>query len=277
MVLAAMAFLTGFARIFHGSRLCGLSVKSSGRLVVVATGLVLWGFSGTAMALTVSAPMVEGADLLVCKLQHVGQDKTDRRESGAGASLAPSACRMLTVTVRIATGAPSGSSGAGEAASLPRRLGNAVDAAEYKVDVCENATGLILFDDHHPFVRRMLAQAGRNPGYGQEVDYVQTRHGFTVQPVAAGASIRLVLEPWFDRVAGRQGAQSMEPPEVESLQVSTTVDAIPGQWVEVGAYRQQPNIGDAVSSRRILGNYREAVRIWVKADDADRNDRSQDW
>lgn len=274
MILAAVAFLTGFARNFHGGCMPGLSVKASRGLVVGVAGLILLGFSGHATALTVSSPMVQEADTLVCKLRDVvGLDEAGHLVAGSGASLAPTACRMLRVALRITSGTPSLGLGGDETASSSRRLGNAVDAAEYEVNVCESAKGLMLFDEDHPFVRRMLVQGGRNPGYGQEVDYVHIRHGFIVEPVAAGEYIRLILEPWFGRVSANQSIRTPQAPEVEGLQMSTMVDAVPGKWMELGTYRKQALSGGAVSTRRILGNSRETVRIWVKVEDVDVSDR----
>ena len=270
MILAAEDFLTGFVRKFHGSLIRGLSVKARQRLIAGAIGLMVLSSPASAMALAVSAPMVQGAGALVCKLHDViGPDG-----AGANVSSAPSACRMLRVAVRIDTGTPSGASIAGEVIPSPRRLGNASDTAEYQVDVCENATGLMLFDEHHPFVRQLLVQGGRHPGYGQEVDYVHFRHGFTVQPTAAGEYIRLILSPWFGRVSANQPTKIFGAPEVEDLQMSTTVDVKPGQWMEVGTFRQETiSTDEEVSPRRILGNSREVVRIWVRVDDIDVSDR----
>jgi hypothetical protein len=268
MILATAAFLTGFAGKFQGNCMRSLSVSVRRRLFVSTAGLVFSCFSSHAMALTVSAPMVQEADSLVCKLQEVtGSYGVGQSVAGAGKSLAPPVCRMLQVAVRIAMGAPSGGFGGVEAAAPSRRLGNAVDGAEYTVDVCESAKGLMLFDEHHPFVRRMLVQGGRNPGYGQEVDYVHIRHGFIVQPTAAGEYIRLILAPWFGRVSADQPSQTLQAPEVEGLQMSTTVDAIPGKWMDLGTYREGTFIGDEVVPRRIVGNSREIIRIWVKVDD----------
>ena len=274
MILATADFLTGITRTAFGNFMCGLSVKVTGRLAVFVTGLILWGFPGSAMALMVSAPMVRKADGLVCKLLHdTGSDGAGQPVAGAGVALAPSACRMLRVAVRISSGTLSGGHSDAEIGSAPRRLGNAVDAAEYKVDICENATGLMLFDEHHPFVRRMLMQVGRDSGYGQEVDYVHTRHGFTVHPIAAGEFIRLTLNPWLGRLSAKQAGQTLEAPEVEDLQMSTTVDVIPGQWTELGSYREKAAIADQASTRRVLGNSSETLRIRVRVDDIGGSDR----
>lgn len=267
MVLATVDFLTGFAHIFRNSSMCGLSGKVRGRLVVAAMGFMLWGFPGHAMALAVFAPMVQGDDSLVCKLHDVGPVGAGQPGAGTGVSLLPSACRMLRVAVQIAAGTPSEGPGGGETGSPHRRLGNTVDSAEYRVDVCEKTTGLILLDEYYPFVHRMLVQGGRDPGYGQDVDYVHFRHGFTVQPVAAGEYIRLILAPWFGRVSVNQPVQALEAPGVDSLQVSTTVDLMPGQWLELGGYRKETTVADESAPRRILGNSRDIVRVWVKVDD----------
>ncbi len=275
MILAAADFLTGFVRKFHGSLMRGLPVKIRQRLIAGAIGLMVLGFSTSAMALAESAPMVQGVGALVCKLQDVlKSDGEGQSMAGVGASFAPSSCRMLRVTVRIATGSPSETSTDDETVSSPRRLGNASDTAEYQVDVCENATGLMLFDEHHPYVRQMLVQGGRNPGYGQEIDYVNFRHGFTVHPTAAGKYIRLLLDPWFGRESASKPAQTLQAPEVESLQMSTTLDVVPGQWMELGTFRQVTGSAYEASTRRILGNSREVMRIWVRVDDINLPDRS---
>lgn len=272
MILAAVTFLTDFARIFHGRCRPALSGKVRVRLVVGATGLILWGSSGSAMALTASAPVVRGSEPLVRKLHDARKDGAGQSGAGGGVALAPSACRMLRVSVRMAADAPFGSSVAGETAMRPRRLGNADDVAEYNVDVCENATGTILFDEQHPFVRRMFAQGGRNPAYGREIDYMPMRHGVTVKPAGVGEHIRLTLEPWLGRVSADQTVQTLEPPEVSNLQMSTTIDAVPGQWVEFGGYRKESAIAAEASPRRTLGNSAERVRVWVMVDDIHASD-----
>lgn len=153
------------------------------------------------MALTGYAPIVREADGLVSKL-HPGirPNGAGQLATGAGVSFDPSVCRMLRVSVRMASGMPVGGLSGAELGSPPHRLGNAVDTAEYKVDVCESATGLMLFDEHYPCVRRMSVQGGRDAVYGQDIDYMHIRHGFTVQPIAAGERIQLILNSmvWAD-------------------------------------------------------------------------------
>jgi hypothetical protein len=268
MILAKAVLLTGFIRKFRGICACCPAVKVGGRLAVCALCLFLLVFSDSAVALMASAPMVQEVDGLAYELQDsVGLDVTGQPATGVGVSMDTSDCRMLRVAVRIVSGAPVGALSGVESASKPHRLGNAVDTFEYQIDVCENTTGLLLFDEHHPFVRRMLVQGGRDPGYGQEIDSIQTRQGFTVHPIAAGEFIRLILHPRFGQVSSRSPGEPIAAPEVIDFQVSNTVDAIPGQWMELGSYRKESFLGGEISTRRRLGNSREVLRIWVKVDD----------
>lgn len=253
------------------SRLPASSLSSA--LAVGFFWLIFFPLAAQDIALASMVSMSDGSFGLVCQLQnHQGLDGRDRAGKHValeGESDNTSACRMLRVAIRLESGKVATGTAPSAAGSAVRQLGNAFDAAEYRIDVCEKTVGLIFLDKDHPYTRQMFVQAGRHWGYGQEVDYLHVRHGFVVQPSGVGERIRLLLYPWFGRISGTRAGEALSAPEVERMELATHVEVPVGRWVEFGGYFQHAVGVNGDRAVHVTGNARQQWRTWVRVDEVD--------
>lgn len=167
-------------------------------------------------------------------------------------------------TGRAASGGEPGSSGTGLSPAGGRRLGNAVEEAEYHLRVRDGGQGFILVGQSVPYVRELLLLARRHAGYGQSIDFQEINTGFWVRPVLEGDYVTLDIRPHLE---GFQKNSSGGLPSILELQALVTTVRIPlEQWVDLGGIlRESDEISRAIVNWR-AGNAREEKTVWVKVE-----------
>jgi hypothetical protein len=267
MILSRTRFMTDCAEKISSRFGRGLFIFSGGLAVglvfLLAVGLVF-----DACALSVASVSPRAYRVTVCSLQNGTGLRPGGEQSAGGKDLAASGfsnCRMFRISVRFDSGQADSSS-----QSSVRRLGNAQRRSEYRLNVCDNMTGRMFFDERIPYIEKMIVQGGRHAGYGQEIGYKDIRQGMSVRPVAVGDSIRLTLNFYFGRALGKGLKNTLNAPKVNDVGISTCIDIVPGQWVEVGERFEQTVPGMPDRHDRVIGNSRRHGRMWVRVDDLPR-------
>jgi hypothetical protein len=267
MILSRTSFMTDCAdkfssrfgrRLFFFAR--GLAV---GLAFLLAIGLV-----SNAYALSVASFSPREYRVTVCSLQNVtglgpGREQYPRGKDSTAPGL--SNCRMFRISVRFESGRADSSS-----QSSVRRLGNAQRRSEYRLNVCDTMTGQMVFDERIPYVEKMIVQGGRHAGYGQEIGYKNIRQGMVVRPVAVGDTIRLTLTFCSGRVLERGLQNILSAPKIYDTGISTCIDIVPGQWVELSERFEQTVPGMPDRHDRVIGNSRRHGRMWVRIDELPR-------
>lgn len=266
IILATAGFMTFLIRtLSRDSLFPGMRFLSRRGIAVLPAAFVALFWAFPCMALMPSVPATRAEYPLACKLQDV---------PGAGASGQPGkdegaeGCRLFRIRLRFDSGTGVSASGQPDNASGVRTIGNALEVKQYHVDVCENTTGLILVDEHHPFVKRMIVQGGRSAGYGQDIDYLAIRHGFFALPRRVGQNIRVVLTPWAGSLSGGAGGGLLQPPAVENRALETVVDVAPGQWVDIGSVQNVVTATGQERAARVLGNAGRVWKAWIRVEEA---------
>jgi len=264
MILSRTSFMTDCAKKISSRFGRGLFIFSGGLAVglvfLLAVGLVF-----DAYALSVVSVSPRAYRVTVCSLQNVTGLRPGGEQSPGGKDFAASGfsnCRMFRISVRFDSGRADSSS-----QSSVRRLGNAQRRSEYRLNVCDNMTGRMFFDERIPYIERMIVQGGRYAGYGQGIGYKNIRQGMAVRPVAVGDSIRLTLTFYSGRALERSLKNTLSAPKVNDTGVSTCVNIVPGQWLDVGERFEQTVSGMSDRHDRVIGNSRRHGRMWVRIDE----------
>ena len=163
----------------------------------------------------------------------------------------------------------------GEGASRPaerpspaeRKLGNTVEEVEYLLRVRDGGQGFIMIGQSVPYVREMLALAGRHAaGYGQSVDFQTINTGFWVRPVLEGEVASLDIRPHLEGFQKSAAGPGGLPQPIDLQSLVTTVRVPLGRWVDLGGFlREADEVSRAVVTWR-TGNSREEKTIWIKVD-----------
>jgi type II secretory pathway component GspD/PulD (secretin) len=167
---------------------------------------------------------------------------------------------------RAASGGEPGPSGTGLPPAGGRRLGNAVEEAEYYLRVRDGGQGFILMGQSVPYVRELLVLARRHAGYGQSIDFQAINTGFWVRPVLEGDYVTLDIRPYLEGFQKTSSGVAGLPSVLELQALVTTVRIPLGQWVDLGGIlRESDEISRTIVNWR-AGNAREEKTVWVKVE-----------
>jgi hypothetical protein len=111
---------------------------------------------------------------------------------------------------------------------ITRSTGSSQDNASQFINVLEGAPAFIRVGQSLPYVQRFLAFAGNRIVYGQDTQFLNVTTGFDVLPRLNGDRVELEIAPRLS-FAGSRGVQ-----DVRFQELSTTVSAKLGEWVELG-------------------------------------------
>lgn len=93
------------------------------------------------------------------------------------------------------------------------------------------------------------------------IDFIEATTGFYVAPRLAGEDqVILEIAPWGDR-ASRLGDGA-----IETRGVQTTVKAVLGEWVEIGASHEIARFDESGIPSKRYGTHSERLRIFIKAE-----------
>lgn len=112
--------------------------------------------------------------------------------------------------------------------SITSRSGSSLNSGSQFINVLEGAPAFIRVGQSLPYVQRFMAYAGNRIVYGQDTQFLNVTTGFEVLPRLHGDRVELEIAPRLSFV-GSRGIQ-----DVRFQELSTTVSARLGEWVELG-------------------------------------------
>lgn len=191
--------------------------------------------------------------------------RTENRHAQAGSRIGV-AVLQTNEPARAASGGEPGPPGTGLSPAGNRRLGNAVEQAEYYLRVRDGGQGFILMGESVPYVRELLLLTRRHAGYGQSIDFQAINTGFWVRPVLEGDYVSLDIRPHLEGFQKNSSGVAGLPSIIELQALVTTVRIPLGQWVDLGGIlRESDEISRAIVNWR-AGNAREEKTVWVKVE-----------
>jgi len=196
------------------------------------------------------------------------------RESGSHTSLDESqeisgAQQIGTTRVFISTGSASGPDGVSLGTNTPNSLRYHVEhrtSTQLKdntqvLNVLDGGRAFIQVGQSLPEVQPYAELANGRFGAGTAIAYRDVATGFDVLPRVHGDRVQLEVTPRFD-FGGERGTQP-----VDFQELSTTIDARLGEWVDLGGAVGTSNEVTRAILRGTAASAHEGMRILIRVDE----------